>query len=221
MMHDLGVHRRIGVLAASAALILVVPAQVGVSFAVSPKGAPASPTSVTLGSGSKSLAVVWAESSTGTLVFTATATSPGRVPGSCVTTSHRCTISALDDGVVYDVVVDARSALNGSSGPSAAVSANVGVPGPPRSVRTSAGAAQATVYWSAPKSTGVSKVTGYVATASPGGFSCSTAGTIVSQPARTCEIPGLTPSARYTVTVTATNAYGSGAPSKSVTVTTS
>lgn len=216
-----GRRREIGVLAAAVAavvVVIVVPTRGGISFAVSRAGAPASPTRVTLTSGLTSLGVAWAESSGGTLAFTATATSAGRVPGICISTAQRCTIAALDDGVVYDVTVVARSVLSGSSAPSVAVSANVGVPGPPRSVRTSAGVAQATVYWAAPTSSAVGPVTGYVATASPGGDSCSTAGTIVSQPARSCEIPGLTKGSKYKVTVAATNAYGSGAPSKSATV---
>jgi trimeric autotransporter adhesin len=219
-MRRRGVQGEIGMLTAAAAMILFAPLQATPVPAVNSAGAPASPTSVALTSGSKSLGVAWAESSSGALVFTATATSADRPTGTCLTAGHRCTIVALEAGVIYDVSVVARSLLSGSSGPSAVASADVDVPGPPHSVRTVAGEAQATVYWSAPKSTGVSKVTGYVATVSPGGFSCSTARTILSQPARTCEIAGLASATRYSVTVTATNAYGSGSPSKSATVTT-
>lgn len=219
-IHRHRARREVGVLAAAAAMILMLPAQGIAPLAIRPSGAPASPTSVVLAPGSKSLRVAWAESSSGAIVYTATATSPGRVSGLCITTTQNCTIAALDNGVVYDVAVVARSALDGSSAPSVEVSTNVGVPGPPRSVHTRAGVAQTTVYWSAPRSNGVPDVSGYVATASPGGFSCSTAGTIVTKPARTCEIPGLTSGGKYTVTVTASNEYGSGAPSSLATVTT-
>jgi hypothetical protein len=75
------------------------------------------------------------------------------------------------------------------------------------------------VTWGPPKASGVTGVTSYMATASPGGFSCSTVETILSAPARTCAIPGLTPGSTYEVTVTATNAFGTGAPSRAVAVT--
>jgi hypothetical protein len=220
-MRERGVRNAIGGLTVGAAMILFMPTFGSPVFSLSSHGshgAPAAPSSVTLAAGSKSLDVAWTESTSGAFLFTATATSGG-APLSCVTATHHCKISGLDNGVVYDVSVIAHSVLSGSSAPSATASANVGAPGPPHSVRTVAGSAQTTVYWSAPRSTGVSKITGYVAIASPGEFSCSTSGTILSQPARTCAIPGLTTGVRYTVAVSAENAYGSGAPSASVMVT--
>ena len=220
-IHRHRARREVGVLAAAAAMILMLPAQGIAPLAIRPSGAPASPTSVVLAPGSKSLRVAWAESSSGAIVYTATATSPGRVSGLCITTTQRCTIAALDNGVVYDVAVVARSALDGSS---ATVSRSQHERRCPRTATVSAherGRRSGDRVLVGPEVDRRLDVTGYVATASPGGFSCSTAGTIVSQPARTCEIPGLTPGAKYTVTVTASNAYGSGAPSKSVTVTTS
>ena len=126
-----------------------------------------------------------------------------------------CSITALTNGVVYDVTVTAKN-KGGTSAPSTPASAIVGVPGAPRSVHATAGTASATIRWAPPKASGVTHVTSYMATAQPGGLSCSTSGT---KPARTCVISGLSPGTKYTVTVTATNAYGTGVPSKPATVT--
>jgi hypothetical protein len=74
-------------------------------------------------------------------------------------------------------------------------------PAAPTSVTAAAGDAQVTATWTPPVDTGGSPVTGYTATAAPGGRSCTTSGT-------TCTIGGLTNGTTYTVTVTATNAIG-------------
>jgi hypothetical protein len=198
-----------------------VPVFASASFAKgSGSSSPASPTAVSLVSGNRALSVAWSESSSGRITFVATATAAGRTTRKCTSKSTRCQISSLENGAVYDVTVVA-STKAGASGPSSPVSAIVGVPGPPLSVRTTPSLAASSVTWGPPKASGVSNPTGYMATASPGGFSCSTVRTILSAPARTCEIPGLTPGTTYEVTVTATNAYGTGVPSRSVAVTAS
>lgn len=177
--------------------------------------APASPAAVALSSGNRSLGVSWTESSTGKITFKATATATGKATKSCSTKKLACSITSLVNGVVYDVTVTAKNS-GGTSAPSTAASAIVGAPGAPKSVHATAGIASATIKWAPPKASGVTHVTSYTATAQPGGFSCSTTGT---SPARTCVIAGLTPGTKYTVTVTATNAYGTGAPSKPAKVT--
>jgi len=177
--------------------------------------APASPVIAALASGNRSLGVSWTESSTGAITFTATATATGKATKSCSTKKLACSITSLVNGVVYAVTVTAKNS-GGTSAPSTAASAIVGVPSAPNSVHATAGTASATIKWAPPKASGVTHVTSYMATAQPGGFSCSTTG---SSPARTCVIAGLTPGTKYTVTVTATNAYGTGVPSKPATVT--
>ena len=195
-----------------------VPVLASTSFAKGPgSSVPSTPTAVSLVSGNRSLSVAWAESSTGRITFVATATGGGRTTRKCTSKAKSCRIASLVNGAVYEVTVIASTSA-GSSSPSSPASAIVGVPGPPLSVRTSPAPAAASVTWGPPKASGVTDVTAYMATASPGGFSCSTVKTIISAPSRTCQIPGLTPGTTYVVTVTATNAYGTGPPSRAASV---
>lgn len=71
------------------------------------------------------------------------------------------------------------------------------------------------VSWGAPTAPGSSPVTGYVASATAMGATktCSTTGVTF------CTVTGLTPGTAYSVSVTATNAAGTSAPSTPVTVT--
>ena len=71
----------------------------------------------------------------------------------------------------------------------------------------------ATISWTAPSSFGTGTLTGYTATASPGGASCSTSG------ATTCTITGLVNGVTYTVTVVTHTTDGDSPPSSPVTVT--
>jgi hypothetical protein len=82
-------------------------------------------------------------------------------------------------------------------------------PGTPASVTAVPTQTDATVSWSAADDGG-SPITGYTATTSPGGRSCS--GTA------SCVITGLTPDTEYGITVTARNAVGEGPASTPITV---
>ncbi len=84
-------------------------------------------------------------------------------------------------------------------------------PGAPGSPTATAGDTTAALTW-APADDGGSPIAGYTATASPGGQTCTTAGT-------SCTIAGLTNATTYSVTVTATNTLGAGPASTAVTVT--
>ena len=84
------------------------------------------------------------------------------------------------------------------------------VPGAPTGVTATVGDGQSAVSWTAPGDGG-SAITGYTATASPGGGSCTTAGS-------SCALAGLTNGTDYTVTVTATNAVGTGPASAPIVV---
>ena len=80
-------------------------------------------------------------------------------------------------------------------------------PQPPANFTATPGNAQATISWTAPTNTGGSPITGYTATASVGGQSCTTT------TATSCTISGLTNGTTYNVSVTATNAVGISDPS--------
>lgn len=74
---------------------------------------------------------------------------------------------------------------------------------------------QVDVSWSAPATDGGSPITRYTATVRPGDGTCSS-----PPPTTSCTIGGLTPGTVYTVSVTATNAFGDGPASVGVTFTT-
>ena len=135
--------------------------------------------------------------------YTATA-SPGGA--TCTTTGALfCTVGGLTNGVNYSFTVTATNAV-GTGAPSNAMSATPATaPSAPTLLTATAGASQVTLTWSAPGSTGGLPISGYTATASPGGASCTTS-------ALSCTVGGLTPGVTYSFTVTATNTgpYTSG-----------
>jgi subtilisin family serine protease len=87
-----------------------------------------------------------------------------------------------------------------------AVDAPATAPCAPTAVTATAAIKSTVVSWAEPATANGSVITGYSATVSPGGQSCTTL-------ALTCEITGLRTGETYAVTVTATNAIGVGAAS--------
>jgi prepilin-type N-terminal cleavage/methylation domain-containing protein len=81
-------------------------------------------------------------------------------------------------------------------------------PDPPTGVTVVAGSKSATVSWAVPSS--ALPITGFIATASPGGASCSTTG------ATTCTISGLADGQTYSFGVVAQSTGGTSAPSATV-----
>jgi hypothetical protein len=179
--------------------------------------APASPLNVTLTSANKALSASWSNVRTATS-FKATASANGHATKSCATKKLTCTITSLVNGVSYSVVVVAFNA-GGKSAPSLAATAKVGVPGAPLAVQAIAGKSAASIKWEPPVASGVANVTSYTATALPGGVFCTTTASSKVPAARSCVISGLTKGTKYAVSVTATNDYGTSAPSKSASVT--
>jgi prepilin-type N-terminal cleavage/methylation domain-containing protein len=129
----------------------------------------------------------------------------GVVSGTTSSASSPITVTGLTNGVSYTFTVTALG-LAGNSPPVSSVVTPYTTPSAPTGVVVTAGASSLLVSWDAPASDGGSPVTGYTATAFPGGASCATAGL-------SCTIPGLTDGTLYTVTVTAANAAGSSAGS--------
>lgn len=79
------------------------------------------------------------------------------------------------------------------------------VPGSPTGASASPTDDAALVSWTAPASDGGSAISGFRATASPGGATCT-----AIPPTTSCQVGGLTNGQSYTFTVTAANAAGTG-----------
>jgi subtilisin family serine protease len=101
--------------------------------------------------------------------------------------------------------VNAAAALAVSS--SADPISSPSAPAPPSGAKASAGDASAKVSWKAPAFDGGSAITGYTATSTPGGKTCSTNGALG------CTVKGLVNGTKYSFTVRATNSLGTGLPS--------
>lgn len=107
---------------------------------------------------------------------------------------------AVTRGTTYRIVADGWDVFNRGS-ITLALDADL-VPSAPTNVNATSGDRQLAVTWTAAAANG-SPVTGYVATATPGGASCTSTGT-------GCTITGLTNGTTYTVSVVASNANGAG-----------
>lgn len=120
-----------------------------------------------------------------------------------------CTIDGLTGGTSYSFVVTAFS--SSGAGPVSSVPATAipyGTPGVATKVALASKSAALVASWIAAPANGA-KVTSYVATATPGGSTCSTATT-------TCTLTGLANGTTYSVSIVATNVAGSGLSSTPV-----
>lgn len=128
------------------------------------------------------------------------------VPG----TQTSATIPGLEAGMSYSFVVLAANAVG--QGPYSQPSNTVTIPtepDPPTVVSATPGVGEATACWTAPVNDGGSPITGYTATASPGGNIASVGGGVSC-----ATVTGLTKGTAYTFTVVATNAVGDSVPSQ-------
>jgi titin len=136
--------------------------------------------------------------------------------GDCdVPATNHCVARGLTGAATYRFRVAAvnQAATGDPSAPSDAVVV-LGTPDAPVLTAVTPGAASATVRWTLPAAAGA--VTGYIATANPGGHTCrASEGT-----ATTCLLDELTNGTAYTVTVVATGPFGTAsAPSNPLPVT--
>ncbi len=176
------------------------------SAAVVPKGAPAAPTNVRATRGDTTVTVAWDAAADNGDAVTGYAVTADPDGATCATTGAlSCTVTGLVNGIPYTFTVTATNGLgtgpaSGAVGPMTPAT----VPQAPTGVAASAGASSVGVTWTAPADNGGTAVTGYAATANPGGAHCTTTGAL------SCVVLGLTNGAAYTFTVTATNAVGTG-----------
>jgi alpha-tubulin suppressor-like RCC1 family protein len=127
-----------------------------------------------------------------------------------VSAGNTATCTQASTGAAYCWGMNSSGQLGNNSTTQSTVPAIVAPQGP-TGVAAAAGDATAAISWTAPVFLNNGSITGYTASAAPGGASCSTTG------ATTCTITGLTDGTTYTITVTVTATTGT-APSTPVTV---
>jgi hypothetical protein len=175
--------------------------------------APGAPGGVAVTAAKNAARVTWTAPSDdgGSTITRYTATAqPGDHSCAWTTGALACEITGLTGGTAYAVTVTATN-LAGTSAASSATSVTpTGGPGAPTAASATAGLLRAVVMWKAPADTG-GGITGYTATASPGGATCTTTGAL------TCTITDLLNTKAYTITITARSAGGTGTASKATT----
>jgi len=161
---------------------------------------PASPISVVVTPGDKSLALSWSApvSVEPVLGYTVTATK-GTDSATCSSVTTSCTISGLRNGDAYSVSVVARS-IAGSSSPAVVTGTPRTVPNAPTIIDVVRGNGSLAATWSS-AGDGGSAIVEYTATAYPSGRSCTSLQTA-------CTISGLTNGVPQTIRVKARNIAG-------------
>ncbi|MEI8050728.1 MAG: pentapeptide repeat-containing protein, partial [Actinomycetes bacterium] len=123
-----------------------------------------------------------------------------------------CVISGLTNGTAYTASVTATNAAGTSVSSTASASVvAAGVPLAPTGVQAVIVGSNVKVSWTGSVSNG-SPLTGFTATSSPGGLTCSSSVT-------SCQITGFATGVPYVFTVTSTNAIGTSAGTTTSTVT--
>jgi hypothetical protein len=181
-----------------------------VSSSATPIGAPGAPqnpvASYTVGATQASIAFNAPASNGGATITGYTVTSnPGGLTASG--TASPLVVTGLTMNQAYTFTVVANNGVNSQA--SIASNSITTVPNPPSAptnVVATAGAASASVAFSAPSNNGGSPVTGYTVTSSPGNFT----GTGTASP---ISVTGLSNGTPYTFTVVAANTGGSSVPS--------
>ena len=186
--------------------------------------APDVPTAVVASGADSSAVVSWTAPAGGQAPtgYTASAyetLASGTAVSACATTAPAtsCTIGGLKNGTTYYVGVTAANGAE-SSAETARVQVVAGtVPGAPTSVTASRSTQGLTVSWQAPAGSGGTPITSYTASARTSSSLSSVPVATCTTSETSCEIAGLSSTVTYYVSVTATNAAGTGAASSMVT----
>lgn len=177
--------------------------------AVTPTGVPDAPTGVAGTPGVRSAAVSWtapADDGASALTGSTVTAAPGGATCTAAALATSCTVTGLADDTAYTFTVTATNAVGtGAASDASPTVRTPTVPGAPRAVAAVAGVRSAAVSWNAPASDGRDAVVSYLATANPGGRTCT-----ATVPSTSCTVTGLADDTAYTFTVTATNGVGTG-----------
>lgn len=150
-------------------------------------------------------------------VVESNSTQVGVSHGSCETAGagRSCVIAGLDNGIPYTFSIRAINNDGPSSAATTAPATALGVSTKPRDVVALPRDGAAAIEWAAPLSNGGAPITAYAVSTVPPSTGCTTDGGAD----RDCEIAGLSNGVEYTISVTATNMYGTSVASDPVTVT--
>ena len=180
-------------------------------------GNPDPPTGLVAVAGNGSAQVSWtAANSHGVSMvgYTVTSSSGGHT---CTTAGTWCLVDGLTNGDLYSFTAIATN-LVGDSTPSSAsnsVTPSAALPGRPTGLTAAPGDASVSLSWTAPADAGSGgPLTGYTATAQPGGKQCTADGSTTA-----CQIAGLTNGTVYVISVIAANSSGNSFASDPVTST--
>lgn len=164
---------------------------------------PGAPRDVIVATSTRQASVTWTRpADDGGADITSYSVSAAPGGGTCTTAGTSCTFTGLENGRAYTFRVSATNRIGSGTSATSEALVQGPVPAPARDVRVTPSDRTLDVTWSASASDDVRE---YVATASPGGRSCSTADL-------TCSIRGLRNGRAYRVTVTARTTTADSAP---------
>ena len=171
-----------------------------------PAAVPCAPNNVTATVASKSSVVSWeevaADNGSAVTSYTAIASPGGRTCS--ITSGTTCTITGLVNNTPHSISVVANNAIGAGASSTAVTVLPIGIPGAVAAVVAVAQKNALNVSWTQTEGDAVGIT--YVATASPGGGTCSSTEIVMTS----CTISGLINGAQYTVSVVGINVYGTG-----------